>query len=76
VLVRVCLTGLFAMVRRMVRMASSGMSVMSSLLVVAALVMFGRFGVMFCGMGMMFSGVLMVIGCFRRHCECFLFSCC
>jgi hypothetical protein len=67
VLVCVSFTGFFAMVRSMVPVAGGTMSVMSSLLMVTALVMFGRFSVMFCGMSMMLGGMLMVLSCFRRH---------
>lgn len=51
----------------MVRMASSGMGMVSRFFVVTALVMFGRFSVMFCGVGVMFRRILMMLSCFGRH---------
>jgi hypothetical protein len=67
VLVRVSFASFFAVVRGMVSVPGSGMSVVSSLLMMTTLVMFGRFRVMFCGMGMVLGRVLMMLCCFRRH---------
>lgn len=59
--------GLFAVMRRMQRVAVGNMSVMSSALVVAGFMVSGGFAVMFGRGFMMMGGLMMMVGAFVCH---------
>jgi hypothetical protein len=61
------LAGFLRMISGVKRVATGCVSMMGRFLVMAAIVMFGRFVVMTGSMFMMFCGLPMMLSCFLRH---------